>query len=256
VPNEIFGNNDSDGHYDTNKLIKNLEIIVKNTVKLFGKNSNNNWEKEIDLLLDNHFGKVPEKFIFEGNEFTPMSFYKSLGINNKDYVSLTSWGYKPHNTSFILSIPDNYLNHSFYNLKLDNYMSIAINALTKKNSIGIDMDISEPGFNSNKGFAILPASSTAENLTIHSDEKTVTVTERDQSFLTFHTVDDHLMHMVGFSKDEKGQLFYKIKNSWGKNNETQGFIMLSENYFKAKSISMILHKDGLPIAIKEVLGIN
>ncbi|MBD3270607.1 aminopeptidase, partial [Candidatus Peregrinibacteria bacterium] len=58
---------------------------------------------------------------------------------------------------------------------------------------------------------------------------------------------DHLMHLVGKAKDEKGNTFYKIKNSWGEEGVYRGFLYMSEAYFKMKTVSITLHKDGVPV---------
>jgi len=53
------------------------------------------------------------------------------------------------------------------------------------------------------------------------------------------------MHIIGKVKDQKGTQYYKVKNSWGLSSKNKGFVYMSVAYLKLKSISVLLHKDGL-----------
>jgi bleomycin hydrolase len=49
-------------------------------------------------------------------------------------------------------------------------------------------------------------------------------------------------------KDENDKRYFKVKNSWGNNSaliSNNGFIYISEAYFKLKTISVMIHKDVL-----------
>jgi bleomycin hydrolase len=60
------------------------------------------------------------------------------------------------------------------------------------------------------------------------------------------------MHIVGLTFDRDGQKFYILKNTWGSDRGIGGVWYLSENYFRLRTISVTVHKDGIPknIAIK------
>jgi bleomycin hydrolase len=45
-----------------------------------------------------------------------------------------------------------------------------------------------------------------------------------------------------------------VKNSWGTGNYPKGFLYVSENYFKYKTINIYLHKDGLSPDLKKKLS--
>ena len=93
-------------------------------------------------------------------------------------------------------------------------------------------------------------------LTEIKPEKQITAAFRQQEFENFNTTDDHLMHIVGKVKDQKGNLYYKVKNSWGTaNNGNEGFIYMSVPYLKLKAISVLLSKDGLEKKTKRQLGL-
>ena len=63
------------------------------------------------------------------------------------------------------------------------------------------------------------------------------------------------MHIVGKVVDQKGNQYYKVKNSWGTNSGKEGFVYMSIPYIKLKAISVMVHKDGLTNKTKKVLGI-
>jgi len=46
-----------------------------------------------------------------------------------------------------------------------------------------------------------------------------------------------------------------VKNSWGTGNALGGYFYVSEAYFKYKTISVMLHKDGIDKATTKKLGI-
>ena len=76
-----------------------------------------------------------------------------------------------------------------------------------------------------------------------------------EEFENFNTTDDHLMHIIGLVKDQTGKKYYKVKNSWGKNSErvsNDGYIFMSEAYFKLKTISIMIHEDGLKNSYKKL----
>jgi bleomycin hydrolase len=64
--------------------------------------------------------------------------------------------------------------------------------------------------------------------------------------------------MVGKMKDQKGNIYYKVKNSWGTNPArvaNGGYVYMSVAYIKLKAISVMVHKDGLLKSTKTALGI-
>ncbi len=63
------------------------------------------------------------------------------------------------------------------------------------------------------------------------------------------------MHIVGKVKDQTGKMYYKVKNSWGTKSGKEGYVYMSVSYMKLKSISVLLHKDGLTKATKSKLGL-
>jgi len=79
---------------------------------------------------------------------------------------------------------------------------------------------------------------------------------RQQTFFDRTTTDDHLMHLVGLSKDSAGRNCFYTKNSWGADsNEYDGYLHMTEDYVRLKTIAIMVHKDAIPENIKAKLGI-
>lgn len=233
----------------------------------------------IDHLFDTYLGKLPEKFTYQGKEYTPQSFTESLGLNMDNYVELATFTHKPYYKMFAPEVPDNWEYQSMYNVPLDEFMAAMDHALTNGYTICWDGDVTEEGFSYSNGVAINPE---VENIEDYSTtdrarfekmptyerrdevfrferpypEVKVTPEVRQQGYENFKTSDDHLMHITGIAKDQNGTKYYITKNSWGTyNHKYGGYLNMSESYVRAKTISIMLHKDALPKALRKKLGI-
>ena len=216
------------------------------------KNLSKRWKESYEAILDVYLGENPQMFYYKGIEYSPKSFQKEMGIEPKDYITLTSFSHKPFYKDLILNIPDNFSNGLMQNLPIDKLEKITQNALKNGYTVELDIDVSEKTFSSKNGVALIPEhkTDTTTSLTSIIKEKKITQEYRQQEFENFNTTDDHLMHIVGLSKDQNGTIYYKTKNSWGKNNDRvnyNGFIYISSSYFKLKVISITLHKNMVPI---------
>ena len=82
--------------------------------------------------------------------------------------------------------------------------------------------------------------------TVPGAEIKVSQENRQANFENYSTTDDHLMHIVGIALDQKGNKYYITKNSWGEISDYKGYLYISESFIKMKTVSIMLHKDGLP----------
>jgi bleomycin hydrolase len=108
-----------------------------------------------------------------------------------------------------------------------------------------DGDTSERTFNHKKAIADVP------------DNEIGKVTEelRLETFFNRKTTDDHLMHIIGIAKDKEGRTFFNTKNSWGaQSNDNGGFLYLSEDYVRLKTVAILVHRDAIPASIAQKLG--
>ena len=237
------------------------------------------WQEAVEQTLDAHLGKIPQTFEFRGKRYTPKSFAADyVGLNMDDYVEITSYTHHPFYSKFILEVPDNWSWGEVYNVPLNEMTEIIDYALKNGFTIAWAADISEEGFAAgSKGVAVL-TSAPAYNMT-YSDivrwealpekdkesklyelnavvpELTVTQEMRQQAFDNFETTDDHGMHIIGIAKDQAGNEYYKVKNSWGVNNKYNGLLYASKPYVAYKTMSIMLNKNAIPKNIREKLNL-
>ncbi len=232
------------------------------------------WKKAIEAIHDIYLGVRPESFTYEGVEYTPKSFYESLGLNADDYVSLTSYTHHPFYTSFALEIPDNWRWAQSYNLPIDELMEVFDYAIMNGYTIAWGSDVSEDGF-TREGTAILPDVEKASAELDGSDmakwlkmteaerkskpmavaQKWVSQEERQLGYDNRETTDDHGMQIYGIARDQKGTEYYMVKNSWGEAGTYKGIWYASKAFVRYKTMNIIVHKDAIPAEIREKLNL-
>ena len=238
-------------HGDLNTWVKSINATAVEMKKPLPK-------EIVDGVLDAYLGKVPETFTYQGKEYTVESFTKAMGLNADDYVEITSFTHHPFYEKVMVEVPDNWDYATMYNLPLDEMMQVIDNAINEGYTVAWDGDISEPGY----VFRHFIAVNTKEDLRKQRElkakakEESVTQESRQHGFETFATVDDHLEHITGIAKDQDGVKYYKTKNSWGVESNGTGYHYLSEEYVKAKTISILVHKNSIPKVIRAKLGIK
>jgi len=257
VPNDVYsGLADGEKMHNHSKLADSLKTILT-TYLDDSKSYPSNWKQDVENTLDLYLGKDITTFTYDGKEYTPQSFLEMTTLKPMDYVTITSFTHQPYYSNFVLNIPDNFSNGDFYNVTLEDLVSTTNYALKNGFTIELDCDVSEKTFSSKHGLAIVPADDSMNALMNVSPEKEITADYRQQEYENFNTTDDHLMHITGMLKDQNGTTYYKVKNSWGKNGERKdGYIYMSEAYFKLKMISILIHKDAVPNALKTKLAIK
>lgn len=232
-----------------------LNVYIDNPARQLSKK----WKQVTENILDVYLGENVESFNYEGIQYTPQSFLKMTKIKPESYITLTSFTHKPIYSNFMLNIPDNFSNGTFYNVELDDLVETINNALNKGFTVELDCDVSEKTFSSKHGLAVVPKdkSKSKEAMTSITPEMEVTPEYRQQEFENYNTTDDHLMHITGILKDQNGTTYYKVKNSWGKNSDrvaNDGYIYMSEAYVRLKTISVMIHRDALPSHLKSKLN--
>ncbi|MBR4048530.1 MAG: aminopeptidase [Bacteroides sp.] len=232
------------------------------------------WKKAIEAIHEIYLGKAPETFTYNGKEYTPMSFYESTGLNPDDYVSLTSYTHHPFYSQFVLEIQDNWRWALSYNLPIDELMEVFDNAIMKGYTIAWGSDVSEDGFTRN-GIAVMPDVEKAQELsgsdmahwlkltpaekklnTKPQPQKWCTQEERQIAYDNWETTDDHGMVIYGIAKDQDGNEYYMVKNSWGKSGKYDGIWYASKAFARYKTMNILVHKDAVPKAIAKKLGIK
>jgi bleomycin hydrolase len=254
---------------EKNHMHNEMDAVLKGIVEAVLKNPNGRlspaWKNAFGGAIDAYLGAMPEKFSFKGQEYTPASYMKSLGINPEDYVILASVSHHPDYSGFILEIPDNWASQPSYNVPLEDLQKIMSQAVMNGYTFAWAADISEKGFSWKNGVAIVPEkdwediSSTEKDslLSYPVAQLKITPEMRQQAFDNYETQDDHGMHITGMVKDQNGTIYYKVKNSWGtKGNDCDGYLYASEAYVLYKTTNIMLHKKAIPTEIAKKLGIK
>ncbi|MFC2104809.1 aminopeptidase C [Bacteroidota bacterium] len=279
VPEEVY----TGLNYGTKKFVHaEFDAVLKGYVDQVIKNPNKEltiaWHNGFEGILDAYIGKKPETFTYDGKEYTPQSFATDfVGINPDDYVEFSSFTHHPYYTEFIMEVPDNWAFGTVYNVTLEDIIEIIDNSIERGYSVAWGGDVSEKGFSWTNGVAIVPdvkyeetSGTDKERLTglttwekeaiIYSFEKPVKELEitselRQKDFDNYKTTDDHALHIIGIAKDQNGNKFYKVKNSWGIDNPYDGYIFMSEAFIKFKFIDIMVNKNTIPSDITKKLGL-
>ncbi|PZX94233.1 aminopeptidase [Flavobacterium aquariorum] len=225
-------------HSDMNNALLEKAKFYKNS---HGDLTPEIYRKDMDEILTQTLGKVPEAFVYNGKQFTPKSFAdEMIGINPDDYVEITSYTHHPFYSKFALEIEANWNNNYYLNLPIDDFSTVIDDALTHNYSVCWDGDIYE-GFND--GFAVL------------GETKTITQQIRQTAFDNRTAEDVHNMHIIGIAENEKGNKFYIIKNS-SDSKDCGGYLYMSKEYLLLKTISVMVNKNAIPKTIMKKVGKN
>jgi len=276
VPKEIYmGMTAGNKEYNHEELFSVLDSYMQTILKQVqkGHGIQSDWKKAFSSILDVYLGPDVTEFTYKGKKYTPQTYAASLGMNMDNYVSVTSFSNDPFYTSVELAIPDNWAWGDSYNVPLEDLVSIAENALKNGYTLAWGADVSEKGFNFRQGIAIAPEDLStiqtkgSDNKSFNNagaerssnaflepvKELTVTQEMRQKGYDEKMTTDDHGMHIVGMYKDQKGTRYFLVKNSWGTENLPQGYLYVSEHYFRLKTINIYLHKDALSKDVRSKL---
>lgn len=280
VPEEVYrGLEYGEDKHVHGELDAVLTAYVNAIVKKPNKKLSKAWKKGVEGVLDAYLGELPETFEYKGKTYTPQSYAESLPIKLEDYVALTSFTHHPFYEQFVFEVPDNWLYGQYYNLPLDEFKAVVDNALENGFPLVWAADVSEGGFKWADGVALMPKAKDEADMEgtelarwvklsdkeragkqydfkAPVEEIEVTQELRQEMFDNQETTDDHGMEIVGLAKDQKGNRYYKVKNSWDTNQVYDGFFYVSEPYFKAKTVNILVHKDALPKAIAKKLNIK
>ncbi len=242
-------------NYDHQNLFSELQKYLDSVLRR--KPITNNWLDGYVKVLDENLGVPPKEFSYSGKNYTPLSFAKEvLHFNENDYVSLTSFTHQPYYQSFVLQVPDNYANGSFYNLPLNEFIDAVKLAIDKGYTVTWDADVSNKGFMQGMGLALNldnAISYTKDQISPDIKEANSDVNTRQQLYENLTTQDDHLMHITGVEKSKGGKTFFMVKNSWGMIGPFDGYINVSEAYFAINTISIVIPKAALSKEIIEKL---
>ena len=273
-PGSLYG----DSLNNFNEFFGVLEPYVAAIAKSDDKKISNAWKNGMQGILDAYLGKCPEKFTYEGKEYTPKSFMASLGINLNDYVNITSYTHHPFYSTFAVEVQDNWRFPLSYNVPMDEMMQIIDNAIENGYTVAWGGDVSEDGF-TRKGLAYAVDSKKTQQSLKGSDMakwlKMTTTKKRDiidslgctvpeivptqelrqERFDNWELTDDHGMLIYGVAKDQNGKEYYMVKNSWGETGDYKGTWYMTKTFIAANTMDFLINKNAIPAEIRKKLGL-
>lgn len=266
-PGSLYG----DSLNNFNEFFGQLEPYVAGIAKSTANKISSQWKVGLQGILDAYLGQCPEKFTYEGKEYTPKSFAASLGLNFDEYVTITSYSHHPYYTQYAVEVQDNWRNPLSWNLPMEDMARILENAVMNGYTVAWGGDVSEPGF-TRKGLAYFVDTKKAEGLS-GSDmarwlklspakrtnlidslgckvpELEPTAEQRQQRFDNWELTDDHGMLIFGIAKDQHGKEYYMVKNSWGETGDYKGIWYMTKNYIVANTMDFMVNKNAIPADI-------
>ncbi|MEE0979796.1 MAG: C1 family peptidase [Muribaculaceae bacterium] len=280
IPEQVYAGlnygEDKHSHYEMAAALKAyLDAVNRNP----NKRLSTAWKKGFEAILDAYLGPVPETFEFEGVTYTPRSFADAQGLKMDDYIPVTSFTHHPFYDTFAVEVADNWLWGQYYNVPVEEMKAIVDSAIDNGYTVVWAADVSEGGFNWQKGYAVMPKAVTGDKLEgtelarwVHmsdkeraakqfkingpADEIEVTQQSRQDMFDRQETTDDHGMVIVGRAKDQNGNNYYKVKNSWDTNQVYDGFFYVSEPYFLSKTMNVLVNRNAIPKEIAKKMKLK
>lgn len=280
VPEEVYrGLCYGEDKHVHGELDGELAAIVDVVTKKPNKKISPAWKKAFEGVLEAYLGKLPEKFTYKGKEYTPQSYAASLPVNPDNYVALTSFTHHPFYEEFVFEVPDNWLWANYMNIPLDELKAVVDNALAMGYTVAWAADVSEGGFKWTDGVALMPKGKNESDMEgtelsrwVHLSDKDrqnekyefkgpveeieVTQELRQNMFDSQETTDDHGMEIVGTARDQKGNRYYKVKNSWDTNQKYDGYLYVSEPFFLAKTLNLLVNKKAVPKDIAKKINLK
>ena len=245
VPEEAYpGVLAADGRHDHARLIKQLGELCQ------WAKANDVWDEERVLamarvILDRELGAPPQRFTFQGKEYTPQQFLADvLKLNLDDYVEVMSTLAAPFYTQAEYKVPDNWWHDaSYYNVPLADWYGAIKGAARAGYTVGLGGDVSEPGYNGFENAAVVPS--------FDIPQAYIDQSARELRFADHSTEDDHGVHLVGWTS-LAGHDWFLIKDSarssrWGK---FEGYYFYRDDYVRLKMLTFTVPK----AAVRDLLA--
>lgn len=217
---------------------------------LAGVKSRSAWNSEevvatVRSIMEHYLGAPPATVDYKGKKITPQQYLKeATGIVPADYVTFMSLHSEPYWSMAEYKVGDNWWHSKdYYNVPLNEFVSVVKSSLNKGFSVSIGGDVSESGIDSRLGLMMVPSYDIPSSFI---DENA-----RLLRFLNGATTDDHAMHIVGISERPDGTWFLVKDSGAGghANSSHSGFWFMHEDFVKLKMMTATVNKD----AVKELL---
>jgi len=241
------------GKLPEQKFHNHSEMISEMKSYLTNVKKNNIWNEEevvatIRDIMNYYMGEPPSTVTVNDKEYTPKEYVEQvLKINPDDYFSFMSTKSQTYNQKGELVEPDNWWHcKDYYNVKLDDFLSIFKNAVKNGYTISFCGDVSEPGYDRYAEVGIIP--------TFDIPPEYINEDSREYRINNNSTNDDHCMHIVGyFENDNDWWFLIKDSSSSGFDGPNKGYRFIHEDYIKLKMLTILVYKYGAKEVLDEII---
>jgi bleomycin hydrolase len=154
MPEEIYsGLKTGRQQHNHVKLVDSLKHYLDSIINI--KPVPDNWLTGYKNILNDAIGMPPENFKYKGRGYTAKTFAAEvLKFKADDYVNITSFTHHNYYEPFVLEVPDNFSNGSYYNIPLNEMIQLTKDAINSGYSVLWDADVSNSGFQQKMGSAV------------------------------------------------------------------------------------------------------
>ncbi|HBS86577.1 MAG: hypothetical protein A2W91_20365 [Bacteroidetes bacterium GWF2_38_335] len=249
----IVPEKDYSGKLNGRKHHSHREMVEEMTKYLEKVKENGAWNEEevvktIKSILDYHIGTPPTEITVDGKKMTPLQYLNDvLSLKIGDYYSFMSIKNAKYDQKSELIEADNWRHYDdYYNVSLDDYMTLIKEAVDKGFSISICGDISEPGHDSEFEVAVIPSYDIPSEY-INEDSRMYRLENKT-------TTDDHCIHLVGY-KVVDGIYWFLMKDSGAGafDGPNKGYYFFHEDFIKLKMMNILIHKDAARKVLDKII---
>ncbi len=193
---------------------------------------------QVKVILNKYIGDPPETFMYAGRLMTPRLFADQvMGVEPGEYISVISSLTAPFHAQAEFESPDNWWHDSaYYNLPLDEWYAVVVNAVDSGYTVAITGDVSEPGWNGLEDAAVIP------DFDIPQDH--INQDSREYRIANYATTDDHCVHIVGHTVvDGRDWFLVKDSGSSSRLGRFPGYYFMRDDYLRLKMLTFTVHRD-------------
>lgn len=246
VPIEAYSGMQKDQkHHAHDKMSNEISSYLENCKKINFWNENEIVDN-VKSILNYYMTAPPQKFNYQGKEYSPISFLNNyLQINPDDYVDILSILEPGFWKKAIYDVPDNWWkNDNYFNVPIVDFMSALNQAIENGYSVAISGDVSEAGIYSYEDAAVVP-SFDIPSAYIDDYARQFRISNRT-------TTDDHGIHLIGKTSNSSGDWFLiKDSGSGARNGKHKGYYFYHSDYVKLKMTTYLIHKDAVRDLLKK-----
>lgn len=241
------------GLLDGQKVIDHENLFEEYENYLEYVKSNDLWDsvtvvKTVKSILDSYMKKPLSEFSWDGKKYTPQNFMTDYcKIIPRDYFNFMSDNKYTFNQKCELVEDDNWWHcKDYYNVPVDDFITIIDTALKSGYTISICGDFSEPGIDKTKQTMIIP--------TFDIPSENINDDARQMRLGNGSTTDDHCVHLIGYT-EKNGEKWYLIKDSSAGafDGKYQGYRYVREDYIKLKMMNILLYKYGAKNILDKII---